>query len=126
LREYQVLIPFDRWAEAVREIEEALRRTGALPVVTSLKYFEGGVASGVRFDGEGLVLAMDLPADAATSACLEILDGIVAEVGGRLYLAKDSRAFIPLFSKLFPGAERAFREAEASAVTSRIPLPSHA
>jgi decaprenylphospho-beta-D-ribofuranose 2-oxidase len=40
---------------------------------------------------EGYTLALDFPADAETFSLLLTLDAIVADHGGRLYLAKDAR-----------------------------------
>jgi hypothetical protein len=40
----------------------------------------------------GYTLALDFPVSEANLALLERLDAIVAECGGRLYLAKDARA----------------------------------
>jgi len=58
-----------------------------------LKLFGPGEEDGglLSFPLEGYTLALDFPASARTFALLTELDAIVADHGGRLYLAKDAR-----------------------------------
>jgi FAD/FMN-containing dehydrogenase len=56
----------------------------------------------LAFPLEGFTLALDFPASRKTFALLDELDAIVADHGGRLYLAKDARMRPELFRRGYP------------------------
>jgi decaprenylphospho-beta-D-ribofuranose 2-oxidase len=89
-REYQVLVPRDRF----RELASALRTFfagNALPVtLASCKLFRGHPRY-LRFDGDGLCLAVDVPNGPSSRRLGSFMDGLVRELGGRPNLIKDSR-----------------------------------
>jgi decaprenylphospho-beta-D-ribofuranose 2-oxidase len=54
---------------------------------------------------EGLTLALDIPISPGLFELLDELDGIVMKLGGRIYLAKDSRTGREAFRSGYPRLE---------------------
>jgi decaprenylphospho-beta-D-ribofuranose 2-oxidase len=89
--QYQFAVPNEA-AHLVPRTLEALRKVGAPSFLTVLKRFGPGNPAPLSFPIPGWTLAADVPA--AIPGLMEVLDQLdeeVAAVGGRLYLAKDSR-----------------------------------
>jgi decaprenylphospho-beta-D-ribofuranose 2-oxidase len=89
--QYQFAVPNEA-AHLVPRTLEALRQVGAPSFLTVLKRFGPGNPAPLSFPIPGWTLAADVPA--SVPGLLEVLDQLdeeVAAVGGRLYLAKDSR-----------------------------------
>jgi decaprenylphospho-beta-D-ribofuranose 2-oxidase len=91
--QYQFAVP-DPGGEVVRRSLEALAGIGAPSFLSVLKRFgPGNAASPLSFPIGGWTLAVDVPTRVdGLAGVLDHLDGLVLEAGGRLYLAKDSRA----------------------------------
>jgi decaprenylphospho-beta-D-ribofuranose 2-oxidase len=91
--QYQFAVP-DSGAGVVRATLERLAAVRAPSFLSVLKRFgRGAAASPLSFPTAGWTLAVDLPARTPGLArALDELDDLVLSVGGRLYLAKDSRA----------------------------------
>ena len=51
---------------------------------------------------EGFTLTLDFPADTAVFSLMLQLDAIVADHGGRLYLAKDARGSTEMMRRGYP------------------------
>ena len=101
--QYQFAVPNEA-AHMVRRTLEALRRVGAPSFLTVLKRFGHSNPAPLSFPIPGWTLAADVPA--AVPGLLQVLDQLdeeVAAVGGRLYLAKDSRQSAKMFSRGYPG-----------------------
>lgn len=89
--QWQCLVPFG--AEAtLRRIVEDVAGHPAPSVVSVLKYFGEANPGPLSFPGPGWTFTIDVPTDVGGLAgLLDRLDRRVLDVGGRLYLAKDSR-----------------------------------
>ncbi len=99
--QYQFAVP-DEAAYLVPRILEALRQVGAPSFLTVLKRFGKGNPSPLSFPIPGWTLAIDVPA--SVSGLYALLDGLdeeIADAGGRLYLAKDSRQSAKAFQRCY-------------------------
>jgi hypothetical protein len=76
-----------------------------------LKLF-GKQDSFISFPIEGYTLALDFPVSFEVFSLMKELDAMVADWGGRLYMAKDARMDAAMFSRTYPHADD-FREAVA-------------
>jgi decaprenylphospho-beta-D-ribofuranose 2-oxidase len=100
--QYQFAVP-DGAAELVPLTLAALRKVGAPSFLTVLKRFGPGTPGPLSFPQPGWTLAADVPAAVpGLLAALDALDEQVAEAGGRLYLAKDSRQSAGMLQRSYP------------------------
>lgn len=88
--QFQCAFPLAASAPGLRATLSAIAETGAGSFLAVLKRF-GAQDSRLSFPTEGYTLALDFPAAPASLALLTRLDAIVADHGGRFYLAKDAR-----------------------------------
>lgn len=89
--QYQFVVP-DSAGHLIRTALDALRSSGAPSFLTVLKRFGGANPAPLSFPQPGWTLAADVPAGIpGLGAVLDELDEQVADAGGRLYFAKDSR-----------------------------------
>jgi decaprenylphospho-beta-D-ribofuranose 2-oxidase len=100
--QWQCMLPFG--AEGVlRHVVEALAEHRAPSFLAVLKYFGAADPAPLTFAGPGWTLALDVPTtDSTLGPLLDRLDHRVAEAGGRLYLAKDSRLRPELLPAMYP------------------------
>jgi decaprenylphospho-beta-D-ribofuranose 2-oxidase len=88
--QYQCVLPKAASLAGMTALLDRIARSGKGSFLAVLKLF-GGQDGLLSFPMEGYTLALDFPADAETFSLLLTLDAIVADHGGRLYLAKDAR-----------------------------------
>lgn len=109
--QYQFVIPREAGREGMHQILKRITDSGLGSFLAVLKLF-GEQESFISFPMAGYTLALDFPISLKAFDLFEELDAMVADYGGRLYLAKDSRMSPEMFMKTYPNAE-AFREAIA-------------
>lgn len=103
--QYQCVLPLADGGAGLRRILERVAKAGQASFLAVLKLFGEGSGRPLSFPMAGYTLALDFPANPATLSLALALDGIVGEHGGRLYLAKDSRAGVATLAG-YPDADR--------------------
>ena len=109
--QYQCVVP-EAAREAIREILERVSGSREVAGLGVLKRFGDRRSPGLlSFPRPGLTLAVDLALRGrATLGLLEELDGVVRQVGGAVYPAKDARMSGESFRAFFPAWERFARQ----------------
>ena len=99
--QYQFVVP-DSAGHLIRVALDRLREVGAPSFLTVLKRFGAANPAPLSFPQAGWTLAADVPAGIeGLGNALDQLDELVAETGGRLYLAKDSRQSPQMFARTY-------------------------
>ena len=101
LVQYQCVVPEDA-TESMGRIVERISAQGHASFLSVLKRFGAGGPGPLSFPMAGWTLALDLPAHPGLAGLLEELDELVVAVGGRVYLAKDSRVAAPRLRQMYP------------------------
>ncbi len=109
--QYQFVIPQSAGREGMRKILKRITDSGLGSFLAVLKMF-GEQNSFMSFPMAGYTLALDFPISLRAMDLFKELDAMVADYGGRLYLAKDSRMDAAMFEKTYPNANE-FRQAIA-------------
>ena len=100
--QWQCLVPFGA-EDVLREIVEAIADHPAPSFLSVLKYFGESNPGPLSFPGPGWTLTLDVPTGTAgLGPLLDRLDRRVVDVGGRLYLAKESRMRPELVPAMYP------------------------
>jgi decaprenylphospho-beta-D-ribofuranose 2-oxidase len=103
--QYQFAVPFAA-SGVVRLAIERLSTARILTSLAVLKRFGPGNSGPLSFPTEGWTLALDMPVGRRDlGTLLDDLDVAVAESGGRVYLAKDSRLQPALLPAMYPRLE---------------------
>lgn len=99
--QYQCVIPFGA-EEALTHVVDTIAASAHVSSLNVLKRFGAGNRSPLSFPMPGWTLAVDLPARRGLDALLDHFDAVVAAAGGRIYLAKDSRASAATIQHMYP------------------------
>lgn len=117
--QWQFVVPDDA-AETLVAIINRLETLRAPAFFAVLKRFGPQGQGWLSFPKPGWTLALDLPLpNASLAAELDRFDHQIAEVGGRIYLAKDSRLNPDLLPKMYPRLDE-WREARARLDPDRL------
>ena len=101
--QYQFVVP-DEAGDIIGMALRKLQKIGAPSFLTVLKRFGPANPAPLSFPQPGWTLAADVAAGVpGLSRALDELDAVVAQAGGRLYLAKDSRQSPDMFARTYRG-----------------------
>ncbi|WP_207476667.1 FAD-binding oxidoreductase [Arenibaculum pallidiluteum] len=104
--QYQCVLPKAAGSAGLEALLDAIARSGLGSFLAVLKLFGPGDAGLLSFPMEGYTLALDFPIRTHTLALADRLDAIVAEQGGRIYLAKDARMPPAMLRQGYPQLDR--------------------
>ena len=109
--QYQFVVPNEASRETVPLILAHLREANVASYLAVIKTFGALLSPGnMSFPMPGTTVALDIPAPNGNDLrALDRADAMVADVGGRVYPAKDSRMSATMFQRFFPQ----WRELEA-------------
>jgi len=100
--QYQFVVP-DKSSQVIPECLETFRKIGVPSFLTVLKRFGPCNSSFLSFPQKGWTIAIDIPVALPNiELTLLKLDLKIADAGGRIYLAKDSRQSSEIFHKTYP------------------------
>jgi decaprenylphospho-beta-D-ribofuranose 2-oxidase len=108
LVQYQFVVPADA-QPALAEAVDLISASGQASFLAVLKRFGPESPAPLSFPMAGWTLALDLPATPPLTALFDRLDALVADAGGRIYLAKDGRARREVIATMYPRLD-AFRD----------------
>jgi decaprenylphospho-beta-D-ribofuranose 2-oxidase len=102
LVQYQFAVPTGA-EHALEQVIGRVRRSGVPCYLAVLKDLGPANAAPLSFPLAGWTLALDLPGAApGLDALLDACDEVVAEAGGRVYLAKDGRTRADVLAAMYP------------------------
>jgi decaprenylphospho-beta-D-ribofuranose 2-oxidase len=102
--QYQFVVPFEA-DEVFRRCVRMIVESGHLSCLNVLKRFGPGNPAPLSFPMPGWTLTVDLPIEHGLDRLCDALDEQVISVGGRVYLAKDSRLSAAAFRQMYPRLE---------------------
>lgn len=105
--QYQLVFPTGSARDGLLRILDAVARSGLGSFLAVLKRFgPADPEAMLSFPLPGYTLALDMPYRTNLLPLLDRLDAVVADHGGRVYLAKDARLGAAAFRRMYPGLQR--------------------
>lgn len=109
LLQYQFVVPFDRGKNTVESVFSCLRLNSVYPYLSVVKTFGDVRSIGMMsFPMKGITVAVDVRNTQQAKVALDACDTIVADAGGRVYLAKDARMCAGMFETMYGRMRRTF------------------
>lgn len=99
--QYQLLVPFGQ-ERALRQAVELISGSGQVSFLNVLKRFGAANPAPLSFPEPGWTLTVDLPVGRGLGPLCDQLDEVVLRAGGKLYLAKESRASADVIARMYP------------------------
>ncbi|UPH71452.1 FAD-binding oxidoreductase [Abyssibius alkaniclasticus] len=112
--QFQCVLPQTTAEITLPRVLEAVVNSGQASPLSVLKKLGSGRAGYMSFPMAGVTLAVDIRAGRGALPLLHRLNTLVAEAGGRVYLAKDSALTPDLLAAMYPDLDR-FRDVLAKA-----------
>jgi len=106
--QYQLVVPPGA-EDALRAVLERAANSGRASFLAVLKRFGPAGEGLLSFPMEGWTLSLDFPVAPGLREMVGEMDHVVADAGGRVYLAKDAVLDAPTFARMYPAAD-AFRD----------------
>lgn len=100
--QYQCVIPDACALSGIRQVLRTVSAAGKGSFLSVLKKLGPENNNILSFPMQGYTLAMDFKVERNIFALLDELDNIVADYGGRVYLAKDARMSETMFQRFYP------------------------
>ncbi len=104
--QYQFILPLDSSYEGLHEILSRIARSGKGSFLSVLKLYGEENSNLLSFPMKGYSLALDFKIEKGLFQLLDLLDKIVVEHGGRIYLTKDVRMSRGVFEQGYPEVEQ--------------------
>jgi FAD/FMN-containing dehydrogenase len=106
--QYQFVVPREAARETVPKILAHLRESHVASYLAVIKSFGDATSPGLMsFPMPGVTVALDVPAPSDRDRrALDRADAMVADVGGRVYPAKDARMSSVMFKRFYPHWEQ--------------------
>jgi decaprenylphospho-beta-D-ribofuranose 2-oxidase len=122
--QFQCVVPPEA-TDALRDMMGRIARSGLASPLVVLKRMGAGRAGMLSFPMAGYTLAVDFPNRARATRLIATLEEMVAEAGGRLYLAKDSLAGGDMIKGMYPewtdwAAEAAKADPQGALITDMV------
>ncbi len=118
--QYQCVLPGAASAIGLQQLLRQVALAGLGSFLAVLKQFGDHPGGDLSFPMAGYTLAMDFPQRPQSLALLNELDAIVADHGGRLYLAKDARMTAAMLRRGYDGLSRFQASRQRSGAAQRF------
>lgn len=106
--QHQCLIPENAGVSAIEALLDHVEKVGVSPTLVVIKRLGEGFG-GLSFPAAGWTVSMDFAHSEKVVTLMERLNELVADVSGRVYLAKDSTLTTELLERMYPDLQ-SFRE----------------
>lgn len=100
--QYQFVLPKAVGVKGLRQILEVIVKSGKGSFLAVLKAFGKVNQNFLSFPIEGYTLALDFKISEETVQLMKLLDSMVVEMGGRIYLTKDALMSETSFKRTYP------------------------
>lgn len=104
--QYQFVVPYEAGLKALRSALNAMAESGKASFLAVLKHLGAENNNYLSFPMEGYTLAVDFKWHPELPGLISVLNDIVLNYGGRIYLAKDGMMGAEMLRKTYPHLEQ--------------------